>query len=585
MAQDPLLAPDVKDTRSHKVDPFVAHIKTFKTNAGKIVNRELPAWRDGIEMYLESLNPFDDLVNLYNPTLIFDIVQRVLDQYALAPVTIRIPGESDESEQVVRDAVRTIKKRSGLIAGLRDDPKGGLNQLLIGAAIPWWGLKSEEDINKADPIKFQFLRLSQAFFSSNATMIRMPNGDNDANEGLLVFEFPKNELNSKYPRGRKGREVQGSAEDATEGKLSFIDTGVDPSEEQFDTDEENQMTQEGHFYNLDKGIYLIYVGGNDELVEKYDDNDPKLPDYPHKLDGKNILPVELLGTFKVPNQLYPKGLFHKFGKIARNDARRRNSAHRYMDSQVDPDRFIEMEDEDFGTFQGKLEEAQMARQQGLNSWVQVNQGEKPIFSDNRTAPLDGAFERMKSDTLDLVSQGGVAIQDVDRPTSESATATAAEELAKTRLASQIIKSNAQASVTMTRVIIEAIKLIPFDNQDIVPTDATVEAETAEGKTEGPITTVTFGRVSKLLNEKEAFIEEDLSQYDSLNLEFRNAQLAMQIGAGTLNQASAQQKLLGLLGQKVTKQDLQPIPQELTPPSNANSPQLAGLSGTKTQGLL
>lgn len=562
--EDPLNAEVVTDPQDDKNDPIVEHVRDFKGESEKIVNNELPDWLDAQDMYLSCLDPTDDLVNLFNPDILFDSIQRVLEQYKLADYFINIPGLSSEEEQVIRDAIRQTKKRSGLISGLRDNPRGALSQLLFGATIIWWGAQDKEMVDNGIPIKFQFPALNQCFFSSNATMIRTPNGDSDANEALIVFEFPKNEVNEMFPK----------AEEAMQGKLSFMDENDELQEEETDTDDENDMTQVGHYYNIEKGVYYIIVGASDTIVESFSDEESSMKNYPFKMEGKNYIPIEMFRTFPVPSKLYPRGFYHKFGKIARNDVRRRNAAHRYVERNIDPDKFIEMPDSRFATFAMKVEEARLARAQGSDFYIPVNPGEKPVFSDARTQPLSAEFERMKDDNLNLVKQGGVAIQDVDRPVSETATATASEEFAKTRLPSQITRINAGASLFLTKIIAEFLKLVPDDSDAPVDTEVRVkfgEKETAIGETidlETRVKNITYGDVSAVLNENKLFIEEDLSQYDGIGLEFTTLNSALPLVAGTPQGSKIIQKMLGLLGQDVNRQDIT----QSSPPSNETQPQ-------------
>jgi len=580
MNTDPLAYKDAKNPQNDTQNKYVAHIADFKQKAQKIMMNELPQWLDAQDMYLQCLNPEDDLVNLYNPDLFFDVVQRVSEQFQLADTQLIIPGATDEQVQVIRDAIKSVKKRSGLIAGLRDNPNGVLSLLVLGNSLLWWGANSDGEIAKGNPIKFMFPKLTQVYLSPNATSLRLPNGDSDADEALIVFDFPAKEVKAMFPQLKFEK-----------GRLSFMSNDSTLQSEELATEDDADMTQIGYYYSINDGVKFCLVGAKDTIAQQFDDT--KKEEYPHKLDDHNYLPVELLRCFPVLGNLYAKSLYHKFGKIARNDARRRTSAHRYVDRNIDPDRFIEMADENYATFAAKVEEAQIARQQGYESYIQVNPGEKPVFSDSRTQPLTNEFERMKQDIIEQVTQGGVAIRDVDRSPSESATAVAAEEISKTRLPNGIIRSNAAASVFITRVVIEYMKLIPVTCETIVPTNAKVKeiAETPEGDqptgNEKSIKTVTFGAIAEFLQDHEVFVEEDISRYEGIGLEFAKAQAAMAITGDAKAQGSLRQKALGMLGFEFMSQDMQPNeqPNAQIPNGgvNPNTAQRAGIP--QSQGAL
>ncbi|RLG45146.1 MAG: hypothetical protein DRN90_08030 [Thermoproteota archaeon] len=558
---------DPKNPLENADNPAIQRASEFYQDAYKIVSRATPEWREGQDMYLECFDGLDDDVDIYNPTMLHDIVQRVLDQYKLADYQLIIPDAAEEikepelqeqasiiEKQIIRDAVAQVKKTSGLVAAIRDDQKGALSQLLLGNCILWWGMTSPEEEKRGKPIRFQTVRLTQAMFSSNAMFIRHPNGDNDANEGMLIFEYPKEEVDSLYPKAKR----------ATKGRLPFVTDFQRIQEEQYDVEEENNLTQVCHYYNIEKGQYYIVVGRSCTIVESYDDNIKSLEDYPWVLDGKKYIPCEMLRTFPVVNELYSKGLFHKFGKIARGDARNRIMAHKYAESNVYPNRFIKMADDKYSTFQNDLMIANELRKEGQDSYIQLGLQDDIATGDFRTAPLSQEFERMNQDGLSQVLQGGIAMQDVDRPTSETATATAAEEIAKTRLANQITKINAGASVFLTRVVLDAIKGMPNSNKAPVATNAKLTINTPLGEFEEEVTGVTFGMASELLKKRDVFVQEDLSEFEGVGLRIAKLNAMMQFAQLSGNPSvlgSLAAEAMGIFGKPMKVQQLTPPPSE------------------------
>lgn len=556
-----------------------AHIDNFKNDAEKIVNRELPDWLDGQFMYSQCFNPEDDLVNLYNPDLLADTVQRILEQYKFAGYKLEIPGASDEEIQVVRDAIEQQMRWSGLVQGVREDPRGALSQILLGNSIIWVGTTTEEKVNEARPIKMQFARLSKSYFSSNAINMRTASGDNDVSICMLVFEFPEDEIKDLFP----GLEFK-------PGRMPFINDDDQLQQEELADEDEEGMTEVAYFYDINLGIKAVLVGQEADIPDDQLWGIEKKGKYPHILDSQNVVPVAVLKMFRVLGRFHGKGLYHKFGKIARNSSRRRSSAHRYMDRNIDPDRFIIMNSEDFSEFQMKVDEAQLARQTGLEPYVQIDPSQGvPQTVDNRTQPLTGEFERAEIDNLNLIKQGGVSIQDIDRPASETATATAAEEVAKTRLAALMARNNATEQVFIRKMIVEAIKLIPKNNETPVSTNVRIKfTDTVGIEKEAPVDTITYGQISNFLNGRDAngikikgkkppkvYIEEDISQFESIGLELALLDASFSLSQGTPAGSKIQQKMLGLLGQETLQQDLTPQNVQETPQQQLSPESITG----------
>jgi hypothetical protein len=547
-------------------------VENFKQESEKIVNRELPDWVNGQEMYEQCFNPEDDMVNLYNPDILADSVLRVLEQYKFAPYKLLIPGATDDETQVIRDAIEQQMRWSGLIQGIREDPRGALCQILLGNSVVGYTL-DEEGADDARPIKFVFYRLSQCYFSTNALSMRTVSGDHDVSRALLVSELPKDEIKSLFPDL-----------DFKPGKLPFSTDESIVQKNSIAREDEEDQTEIGHFFDINKGIYCVMVGQTAAIPEGqlFSDIDASRDNYPYQLRGKNVIPAEILRFFRTPGRFHGKGLYHKFGKLARNSARRRSSAHRYIDRNIDPDRFIVMNPEDFGQFQAKVDEAQLARQMGLEPYIQIDPSQGvPQTTDFRSAPLTQEFERGEQDTQSLVMQAGVALRDVDRPATETATAVAAEEIAKTRLSALMARNNSTSVNFLRRAIVEAMKLIPEDCEIPVSTGIKVEITTPTGQVrEVPVKNITYGDVSKFLNEegREVYIEEDISAFESIGLELALLNTALGISQGTPMAQRIQQKILGLLGQETMIQDVTP-PQNVQPkPLPPESLQGQGITG-------
>jgi len=514
-------------------------MEQFKIESESIVNQETPAWIRADEMYDQQFDDVYERSNLYNPSLMFDIVQRVVDDLKLADYVLRIPGADAIEKQVVRDYITQIEQQSGLHSLIRDDDKGALSWSYLGNVILWWGASDKELMKQGIPIHFQIVRLTQAYFPKYSTHLRDYNGNQVADKCLFIFEDPTDKVLAMFPD---------FADEIEPGKLPFTTSDNDIQDTDLQETTSKKETERGYFYDIDNGIFYIVVGRDRTIVEKYDDNDPKLPNYPFKLNGKNYLPCEHLRAFPTIGDFYSKGLYHKFAKVVMNDARRRNLAHLYAEQNVHPDRFIRMADDRYSQFLNDLSLNRELINQGENSYVQIGDTESIEMGDLRTAPLTGEFERMKNDDIQSITQGGIAIGDVDRPASQTATATQAEEISKTRLADHIVKINAGSSMFLRKIIVDFIsRKIKTTNEAPVATNTKVTAEGADIIVTEEVGTITAGQVADFIRENEVFIQEDHSAWDNIGMKLRRIRAGLQFAPGTPTQAKLQNQALESLG--------------------------------------
>lgn len=542
---------------SKREQEVLSRVDKFKQESDSIRSLEIDSWLRADEMYMQQFDDEYDRSNLYNPSLMFDIVQRVVDDLKLADYVLRIPGSDDIERQISRDYITQVEQESGLTSLIRDDDKGALSWAYLGNVILWWGKADDDMVKKGIPIKFQVVRLTQAYFPRQASAIRDYNGDNIAEECLFVFKDDTDKVRDMF-----------QDKDFTPGDLPFT-TDYDVQDTELSELADEDQTERGYYYNATKGQFYIMVGPEKTVVEKYDDNDPSLPNYPFKLDGKNYLPCEHLRAFPTLGDFYAKGLYHKFAKIARNDANRRNLAHLYATDNVHPDRFIRMSDDRYSNFINDLSINRELIEAGERSYVQIGQDENIEIGDFRSAPLSNEFERMKQDDMSLVNQGGIAITDVDRPASESATQTAAEEVAKTRLADHIVKINAGSSMFIRKIIVDFIKKhIKSGNKGIVATNAKVSEESNEILVEKEVGTIKCSQVAQYFRDNDVFIQEDFSAWDNIGMKLKRIRAGLMLGQGLPLQAKLQRQALASLG----FESMLPETQQINQPQNAQTGQ-------------
>jgi hypothetical protein len=571
-------------------DAIFMRIRKLVSDHEVRISEELPDWLDGQEMYEDCFDAEEVTNKLYNPYLLVDVTSRLIDELRLADYILRIPGSQGTERAAVQDYITQIEQESGLYSEIRDDDKGGLSWTLLGSLLLMWSKPDKDMIKRGIPIKFQTLRLTQAYFGpGNITRIRDYNGDAIADEAFLVWETSYDEALEQYPIGIKDGPLTGASFD--KGRIPTV-----IRDEQLQTEKENSTdfdttTEIGYYYNIRKGVFQVRIGSSATIVEEY--NEEKGGTYPYKLDGNNYIPIELLKCYPVLGKFYGKGTYHRYGKIARNDAKRRNMAHKYAEQNVLPDRFVKMAEDRYATFQNELDLHRQIVANGGSSYLHLDPNEEVQTGDLRTAPLSQDFERMKNDDIELIRQSGISIMDVDIPASQKATNTVAQERNKTRMPNHIVKVNAGAAMFIRRIILQFVrdyikdgctgivatnaKIRDLDIDDenkakiekMVANGAPDEAVRAymmknskPGKTERPLGELKCSVLADYIRKKNITVQEDFSAWNEIEYRENVLKNILQYVVGTPLEMEVKKELAALYGYDVYVQDLQVDPNQV-----------------------
>ena len=604
-------------------DKIFKRISVFCQDSKKVVDEQINDWEDAIDMYDSVFNTNSEGANnKYNPLLLYNVIQRVIDGLRLAPYILRIPEVDEVARVITRDLITQIMQDSGLVSELRDDDRGGLSWALLGNVVLWFGKGSEAEIKNGIPIKFKAIRLSQAFFNSSAIRIRDYNGEPEVNECAIIVERTYEQMLEKYPVGKPQTDACTGAEfDSGDVPIYETTNTVQNNRDNQHEEDENKITQELHYYNIERGIYEVRVGRGGTIVERYDDNDSNFPDYPHKLKdmdkkGKNYIPVEMLKFSPMIGELYGKGCYHLYSKLAKLDSVIKNLGYSWIEKNVYPDKFAKMKSGRFTRFQTEVDLARQSIAEGQDSYIQLEPTEEIQMGDLRNNQLTQEFERIKASISKDVSNSGIAIEDVDRPVSESATQTAAEERAKGRLTDHIVKINASASKFLVRVILQFVKdYIKKDNETPIATNVKVkgkefdselaqeadmmrqqgaseelvndflEKNAEDSEKELALEGITMGHWIELMKNKRIYVQEDFSAWNDVDYKMRLMQRALPFAAGTPAQARITQNILSSLGVDVSSQELAPQQEKINATNAQTNLQNVQKGAQESQGLL
>ena len=518
------------------------------------VDRFVRSARVVTDMHAECYDTSDDPNTMTNPMIIAQTIDRMVEQLRPLDYILRIPNSTKEERQVARDGISQILDESGFVSCLRDDQRGFLSLASTGNTIIMVGSSDE----KETPIKFRCLSISQCYFPTSATQLRSKSGENDANECLIVFEFPLDEVLERFPQAKGNIEYGDLPEQDGEGKWQNAKDNQDRDRE--------KITQVGMYFNKIKKIHKTFIGRTAWKAEEF-----KGEKYRWILDGRAYLPVIWLRAKKLVGELYGVAIGQQNVKLAREDQRRRNMAFRHVENNVYPTRGVRMEEDRFGEFMATVDEAALIRAEGGDPIVRLEPNDPGGIETFGSNPLTQEFERMNADTTEQIKRNGTAIQDVDRPATQTATQTISEERAKTRAAVQIGENNATEYQFVYRLIIDFTRrFTKVTNDTPVATNVKVTLGAAEGippeqgQIEAPVGEITLGQVASYFKaHKKIVVQEDSRSgaWETDAFLLAKTTQKLQFGAGTPAEAKLRQEALGNLGEDILAQDLVPIPEQ------------------------
>jgi hypothetical protein len=541
---------------------LLERIKTFQQDAQDVMAEEIPAWRRANILYNECFDDIEDPANLYNPTIMLDIIDRVIADVSLAQYTLKIQGSSIDARQMVRDAISYVEDASGLTSAIKENNKGAWAWVYLGNMFLWWGASDKQHLKMGILIEFNSVRPTHVFLSSGATAIRDQNGFPLCKEALVIQEYPLDEVKKMFQKSKKIDKVK-------KGNLSFIETQEIETQRYADK-VDSDITQVGHFYDPIDKSYCIIAGSTDEILEKYYDDE-----YSFSLDNIPYMPISKFSCFQRYDKMYAKGLYHKYAKIANNDKRRRILAHQFAENNVSPDKFVRIADEEYSTFQNQVEMVREIKRNGGDAFIQLGTNSDVQFGDLRTAPLSQEFERMKQDDLQQVTQSGVAINDISIPASQKATNTIAIEKNKTRLADSIVRANASEAIFLRKVIIDYITRYLKGSKAILPSNSKLTIVEGQEIFQYTPDNITMGDVAEYISKNKVFIRSNYSAFDDVGFKLGRINDALPFAQGTPYAQALGQEALETLGYDVTAQDMQQQQQANIKPSQNETQTVAG----------
>lgn len=441
---------------------------------------------------------------------------------------------------IVRDAVDTIQDKGGLNFALTEG--WGVFNRFTSLGNSWIRLSygKDEELEES-PIKYTIGNLMSVYIDPFAKYMRTPNGQAAAGEALVVEEMSYDQAKSLFPNKKF---YAGKLPLGREEFLEITKTNQERTEMQED------VVEVGYYYNIvgKKAYYGVFVGAAATVVDEAEGDN-----YPFFHDQKPFIPLINFKCFPVERGFYSQGLWALLYDYALVQKKLRNNALLHVEDNVNPLVFMSIQGKASAITNQALQ-AREARKMGEKAFI-INELDSLGGSSNlakleqlNTPPLTGEYERILNDLTVEIKRMGINLDELDRPASQKATTTLAEEAAKTAFIEDIIENNLEAFKELDEFTMSMmLESIPTDSEMGVITKA--RGQNGEKIVMGDI-------VDALgIHEVQVDVESRTGSYKTPAFEVMANQEALQLAAGTPLQAQLIAKGLQMRGIDATEDDL------------------------------
>ena len=446
---------------------------------------------------------------------------------------------SDRNLQITKDAVDTVQEKGGLYEALTEH-WGIFNRFVgLGDAFVRMGFSREDDIDNA-PVKYTIANLSNVYVDPFATTMRNATGQGAAGKMLVIEEMSYDKAKLLFP------DVKFFA-----GSLPLTQDMYD----QFDKSDAQQSVIEqrkveiGYYYNIEaeKPFYGIYAGRAGTPILEVEGNK-----YPFFKDEKPFIPVVHFKCFPKPQGFYSAGVWSLLYDWALVQQQMYNSALKQIEDNINPLVFMSVQGR-ASAIKEQVLTARQARRLGEKAFIidEVREGgstNRATLNQLKTDPLTNEFERMNNVLTSELRRMGIPVDDINRPASQKATTTLAEEAAKSSFIQDIIETNTKAFEELDELTLAMIETLGVDNEMKVVT----KVKGLEG------TAFTLGDVVDEITGKEiqVDVEARTGAYKTPAFQILAANEGLQLSQGTPLQNKMLVEGLQLRGFNVSEEDLQ-----------------------------
>ena len=460
-------------------------------------------WLDITEKYIESFEgdsrDSDD----------FTVKSKLIFQaHNLIVRRMQIPGRKYESDaaparstQIIRDGVSTVQDIGGFIEAMTADWAVYHRQVLTGNAPLLISSTGEKD----NPVMYQPLNLFGCYFDPFALTMRTRNGRNEVKEFLYIEQMSYDEAKQRFPDKSfvGGSLPVGSSWDRNE---AYTDDQIQEME--------SRVCEVGHYFNIQakEPIYEVFVGSQAISVLRKSGEE-----YGYQIGKKDIIPVVPFKMFSSPKGFYGYGLQILYDLCIVQE-RLRNMAFTHMGRNVDAISILNVARGNAGAFMNQLynaRELQKANEYSVILNETGDQGGMARMESLTSDPLTSEYERMQNELTLEVKRCGFPIDEVDRPVTETATATKAELGATTQFVQQIQEINRDNYKDIELITMDIIKktakgstlpiITKLKNNEGMPINS---PEASMGENGEKLEPITLGDVADALSEYNITVSID-----------------------------------------------------------------------------
>ena len=518
-------------------------------------------WQQLVDFYNESMNgddtygeddsgfgnTFSDPFKVKSK-LFFQSLSKLVKNMRRPSRSFKSSGVDKEKLEAIKDGVDMVQLDGGLYDTMTEDFNLFSRFTSLGDSFIMLGYGDD-----AQPVKFTMPQLTNTYIDPSANCFRNKTGIGSAGEALVKEEMRYTKAKGMY-QGK--RFMSGNLPLSTEFNDNFNQTEYQKWQQ------ENSITEIGHYFNIDdpKNPYYCIIAGVQATVLKKAEG----KDYPfYDLDGKPFIPLIHFKGLTSPTGFYNFGIWHLLFDFAKLEQAIRNMALKHVETNVNPVGIVNIDGtaEEFLLQWSEAREAQALGERGfivnqINNGTSSNSGNMTELSN---APLTGEYERMLNDLSVQIKRCGIPIDESDRPSSQTATTTLAEESSKLEFIQDIMERNIESfrdcdSLTMAMMATG----ISIDNDKKVVTDVL--------QFQGQDTNITLAGVADAIKNSniDVDVESRTGAYKSEAFRIAASNELMQLSVGTAVEGKVKAEALRLRGLPVTEEELTPQQQEPQP---------------------
>ena len=373
--------------------------------------------------------------------LLFQAVQRFVSKTKRPERRLLTSNIDPLVLEIATDGLNTIQERGGLNDALNTNWGLMSKNALFGTGflhiMPNLD-KSGERLDSYRPILYRQVSLQDVFIDPYATHMRSEGMVQAATKVLIKYTISMDQAKAMFPNSSFSSGVLPMTYEEYD-RLDYSDV---------QRREQSDKVEIGYYFDIgkEKPTYAILVGSTATVVSR------KVGDeYPYYLQKDNkeaFIPLIGFKCFPVPEGFYGRGLGHLLYDFLVAQEKLRQLAMYQVEDQVNPVTQLNI----MGSpqdFISQMLEVRKQRSIGEKGFI-YNYIEEGIPSAQgglqslTTQALTQEYERFMQDLTNEVKRCGVPIDDIDRPVSETATATIAEETRATAFVQQVQEQNSDS---------------------------------------------------------------------------------------------------------------------------------------------